>query len=108
MNVTTRETVRFWAPTALVGLVSTAGVSMILTAVVSAPAYSRPVPYEPPPTSISNNNQDGVRVQSRPRSRLVTRNCFMGGFKGYPTSDGTQQPQCTLAERIASLPRLSR
>jgi hypothetical protein len=103
MNVTTRETVRFWAPTALVGLVSTAGVSMILTAVVSAPAYSRPVPYEPPPTSV-NNGPDRDRHQSR----QITRNCFMGGFRAYPTSEGTQQPQCTVAARIASLPPLSR
>jgi hypothetical protein len=107
MNVTTRETVRFWAPTAIVGLVSTAGVSMIMTAVVSAPAHSRPVPYEPPPTSI-NDSRDGDRVQSRPRTRQVTRNCFMGGFRAYPTADGTQQPQCTVAARIASFPRLSR
>jgi hypothetical protein len=46
MNRTTLDSVRFWAPTTLVGLVSTAGVSVLLTAVISAPAHSRPAPDE--------------------------------------------------------------
>jgi hypothetical protein len=101
MNVTTRETVRFWAPTALVGLVSTAGVSLVLTAVVSAPAYSRPVPYEPPPTS-SSAGWDQDRHQSRP----ITRNCFMF-HRGWRAYESPLPPQCTVEERVASFPPLT-
>jgi hypothetical protein len=97
------DSLRFWAPTACVGLVSTAAVSVLLTAVISAPAHSRPAPPEAASVAATVHLSDQGHEGSRP----IRRNCFIGQHR-WPTDMSPRQPQCTVAERIASHPDLWR
>ena len=74
---------------ARVGGVAAAVVALV-TGGAFPPAHSRPVPPDP--------------VATGPSIETPTQNCFIGQ-PSWPVATMGRQPQCTVAERVASHPR---
>ena len=89
MNVSThtRESLRLWGPTGLAGTASAGLVTLLLTAVMSAPALSAPatgMPFEPAAPSTTGGTSERITVPC-----FMDRHSWADGLVGPP-------PRCSL------------
>lgn len=67
---TTRTSLRFWVPTGVAGTVATASVALLLSAVVTGPAYSMP--------SDQRRIEPGFAAAANVNTGAVTAYCYRG------------------------------
>lgn len=91
----TPGSVRYWGPTGLTGTLAATAVAFLFAATATAPAHARPAPDPDAPTVATIDTREAG-----------TYNCFMGQSR-WPADMG-QQPQCTVAQRTASQPVVTR